>query len=483
LSTLKRVATNTFFYTASSLLLRASSLIFFPIFSLYLTKADYGILSITQSIGSFVILFSGLELGKALTRFIFNSNPDNKEGHNTLIYSCLVGSFLFGSLLVLFLSLTGSFILKPLLNDIPFYPYVLIFLLSIPFNSIIDTCRVYQKATHQGYNAFLLDTSFFSSNILMNLLFVVVLKMDVIGIIISILLNTLLFSVLLYFLFYRKLKFNFDKNILKDAFSYSLPLIPYALLNILFESIDKFFLNADSGAQTSGIYYIALTFASIFSTVKESTINAFTPWLFGNIKTQSEKYLSGIISSIYIALGIMAIGISWFSKEILMLLSSNPDFVEAYKYIPMTVLGLYVIFLGQLYNIKTFYYGRYNRYLFIATMVGIIADIAGCYLLIEKYNIYGAVAARVIAFAVHVIALIFFSSLETEKREIYNTSKLILTLFLISITLSLPLVVELTAEIFIIKAIAYFFVIVFMLYYAEKKFQFLSNYLKKNRTI
>ncbi len=481
MSTLKRVAANSFLYTASSILLRASSLIFFPIFSLYLTKSDYGILSITQSIGGFVTLFAGLELSKALTRFIFNNNHESSS-HDKLIYTTLSSSFLFGSLLVLIFYIIGPFVLKPILNDIPFFPYIFVFLLSIPFNAIVDTCRVYQKATHQGFNAFLLDTSFFSINIILNLVFVVVLKMDVLGIFLGTLLNTILFSLILYFVFYRKFKFGIDIIVFKNVLKYALPLIPYALLNILFDSIDKFFLNADSGAKTSGIYYIALTFAAIFSTAKESVVNAFTPWLFANIKQRDESYLADIINVIFAGLGIAAIGVAWFSKEVLMLLSSNPDFVEAYRFIPFTVMGLYIIFLGQLYNMKTFYFGKYNRYLFLATLAGIAADIVACYLLVKPYGIHGAVFSRVIAFTVHVAVLMYLSTLETEKRNIYEGKKLVLTMLILCAFMPVPLLIGQGYIFILLKIVAYVLIAVLFTYYINLKFNLVEG-LKKYKAI
>lgn len=480
MSSLKKVATNSFLYTASSILLRASSLIFFPIFSLYLTKSDYGILSITQSIGSLVNLFAGLELGRSLTRYIFNEQDKNSASHSSLIYTTLISSFSFGIFLAVILYFIGPIILKPLLNDVAFFPYVFIFLLSIPFNMVIDTCRVYQKAIHNGFYAFVLDTSFFSANIILNLIFVVVLKMDVLGILFGILINTIIFSFILLFVFYKKFSFSFNSILLKKFLSYSLPLVPFSILNILFESVDKFFLNAESGSQTSGIYYIALTFATIFSSAKESVINAFTPWLFGNINDKPETYISSIITNIFLALGIIAIGISWFSREILILLSSNPDFVVAYKYIPFTVMGLYIIFLGQLYNIKTFYYGKYNRYLFLATVAGIIADIIACYLLVKPYGINGAVAARVIAFTVHVIALMYLSTLEKEKRNIYESKKLVLTMLIFCAFMPVPLLIGQGYIFILLKIVTYALIAVIFTYYINQKFNLLEG-LKKYR--
>ena len=146
---LKKVASNTTYYTISSIVLRASSLIFFPIFSLYLTKSDYGIFSVVQSLVLIVGLLGGLGLNRALTRFIYYNTEKSKSDHDSIIYTTLIsnllGQLFFG---ILVLSI-GPYLLKPILKNIPFYPYVLLGIVTIFFNSFIETARVYFKSVHE----------------------------------------------------------------------------------------------------------------------------------------------------------------------------------------------------------------------------------------------------------------------------------------------------------------------------------------------
>ena len=80
-SMLGKVIKNSFWYSFSSVLLRASSIIFFPIFSKYLTKADYGILSVTQSIIIWVSAVAALELHSTFVRFL-----NSEEAKDELLY-------------------------------------------------------------------------------------------------------------------------------------------------------------------------------------------------------------------------------------------------------------------------------------------------------------------------------------------------------------------------------------------------------------
>ena len=438
---LKKVAFNTTYYTLSTILLRASSLIFFPIFSLYLTKSDYGTFSVVQSLVLIVGLLGGLGLNRVLTRFIYYNAESRENDHDTIIFTTLISNLCGLTIFILLFLLVGPFILGPILKDIPFYPYVLIGLITLPLNSIVDTARFYFKSVHEGKKAFLLDISFFSSNILFNLLFIVGLGYDVLGLFLGILSNTILFSIILLIVFYSKFTFRFKPKLWKGMVRYALPLLPFIFLNVIFESIDKLFLNANNGSSDSGIYYLALTFAAVFSSFKESVISALTPWVFENMKT-SIANISRVFNVVLLTTGIFGFLISLFSQEVLTLLSSKPEFIEAYRYVPFAIISFYIIFLGQLFNIKTLYFGNYHKFLFIATSVGIVSEVIVCYFLIPLYGLTGAVVSRVIAFSMQTVLFVYFSKKEKEQQNLYDYKFLFVCLTFMSILISLPFFIE-----------------------------------------
>lgn len=437
-----KVISNTTYYTLSTILLRASSLIFFPIFSLYLTKSDYGTFSVVQSIVMVVGLLGGLGLNRSLTRFVYYNSDLEENDHNTIIYTTLISNF-FGQLFFILLFIfIGPIFLGPILKDIPFYPYVFIALITLPLNSLVETARFFFKAVHEGKKAFVLDMSFFSLNILFNLLFVVVLGYDVLGLFLGVLCNTILFSLILMFAFYSKYVFRFKSTVWRGMVKYSVPLLPFIFLNVVFESVDKLFLNANNGSSDSGIYYLALTFAAIFSSFKESVISALSPWVFENMKSSTTD-IRRVFNFILFLTGVIGFLISLFAQEVLVLLSSNPEFIQAYKFVPFAVISFYIIFLGQLFNIKTLYFGNYHKFLFIATVLGIITEIGACYYLIPVFGITGAVTSRIIAFFVQTICFLYYSKKESEYRNIYNYQFLFSCLFFMSALISIPYFIEL----------------------------------------
>ncbi|MEY2830603.1 MAG: hypothetical protein RIQ33_2461, partial [Bacteroidota bacterium] len=119
-SSLKKLGTNSFLYSISSILQRASSIFLFPLFSSFLTKTDYGILSYTNSLSALMLIVAMFEMPRAMSRMIYNKG--GKTGHVYHVVGSVFVATLFSSLSVsLLLLLTAKWLLIPHLGKIDFY--------------------------------------------------------------------------------------------------------------------------------------------------------------------------------------------------------------------------------------------------------------------------------------------------------------------------------------------------------------------------
>lgn len=425
---LSTVFKNSFWYSFSSILLRASSIIFFPIFSSYLTKADYGILSMSQSLILIITSIAGIELQNALSRFInLDESRDSEVYKKKVIGNILIASAVSYSLVVIILLAFGQLILGKVLNDIPFYPYIQYSVIGLIFSLFVNLYRNYLKATHKGRASFVFDTAFFLSNIVLNLFFVVVMKTDVIGIIYSTVICGVIYSAISIYQFLKVSTFSFDKEILKSLLRYSVPLLPYIWLGLGIETVSTFFLNYEIGKDASGIFYIAVTFAGIFSTIKESIISAITPWFFEFYN--SKKYLiSKLVNHILWAGAIFCFGISVFSYEALHILSNNPNLIDGWMYVPLLVIGYLIVFVGQIYNLPIYHKMTQNKWLILSSVSGFLVTFLMAYLLTEKLALYGAVISRTIGYTIMTIVTLWIS-IRIAKFEV-NFFKILFTILL-----------------------------------------------------
>lgn len=415
---LKGLFQNGLLYSFSSVLQRASSIILFPIFTAYLTKQDYGILSYSNSLGSLLLIIALVELPRAMGRLLY-SNIDKDRTHLfKVVGSVLIAGVVCSMVLSLGVIALSKWLLQPYLGSISFYPYVLFTIINVPLQTIYSIYISYVKFMQKGKVAFITENVYFLLNIGFNLFFVVVLHTDVIGLIYSTIISNVIMGIHSFFSFYRRVIKYFSLDILKQLYKISLGLFPFIVLGGLAEYADNFFLNQYSGASSLGIFYIATTFAGIFSFVKEAFLSSFTPYYYNLNKqgTLNNKSSLVVLDVLYL-IGFFAIGISMFNAEVISVLSSNKELVEARRFIPLLIGGLLMIFVSQLVNISIMLKSELVRYFVIITIVSLLVNVAGDYWLIPRYGLMGLTFVKVLAYSAQLfVSLVLNLRLERERR-------------------------------------------------------------------
>lgn len=437
MSTIKKVAQNTTLYFLSSLILRASSIIFFPIFSFYLTKEDYGILFVTQSITAVVVAFSGLEIHRAVTRFIYDGTikADGDEIFSTGIKISVLSNVFWIVLLLIF----GEWVLEPVLNDIDFYPYMWVSVIALLFSGVVENYMAYLKAQHKGKASFGFELSYYGCNIALNLLFVVGFKMDVIGLIYSTLLSGVIFCIYVFFHVRKAFSWSIDRDIAGKLLSYALPLVPFTLLGILLTTTDRFLLNSFIGKEASGIFYLAFTMGAVYSTMKEAMYTSFTPWFYQHFAKDNYALIRKIMSYLITGSAIICLGISLFSYEVLTVISSKKEFVQAWKYVPFISSGFLIVFAGQLFSLPIFH-SKQTKHFWLGNLGGFLVTAGGGYVLIRDYGFYGILVAKVLGYAVMVLIQYWLAiRLSDFRPRVAYAAVVLLLTFVLSFAHYLPI--------------------------------------------
>ncbi|MEY4877048.1 MAG: hypothetical protein RI955_1656 [Bacteroidota bacterium] len=411
---LKKLSANSFLYSISSILQRASSIFLFPIFSSYLTKTDYGILSYTSSLSALIMIMAMFELPRAMSRMIYSKGE--KTGHvYHVVGSVFVATLFSSSIICIGLLLTAKWLLIPYLGNISFYPFIFVTIINMPFQAIYNVYISYIKSAQKGKQAFMLDNAYFILNVGFNLLFVVGFKMNVIGMIYSTICSNLIMGTYATIVFYRRAIYFFNKAVLKSCIKYGASVFPFIFLGNISEYSDNFFLNKYIGADSLGIFYIATTFAGIFSIIKESVISAFQPYYFNLDKHgKIDIKIHGLINDLLFAVGIGAMLIAYYNYEVIYVFSRNKDLLNACKFVPMLVGGYYLVFVGQMLNIPIFLNRQNMKYMIFITIICFIINVGGNMYLIPKLGILGLCFVKIASYG----SQVFSSSILNHRNEI-----------------------------------------------------------------
>ncbi|MFN4881123.1 MAG: lipopolysaccharide biosynthesis protein [Bacteroidota bacterium] len=438
MSNLKTITRNTFLYTISSVLQRASSIIFFPIFSSYLTKGDYGIQGVIYYIAAILNIIGEMQLSRVGTRLIYDGNDVNENVRRIygmyfimiIIFKCLLAGFLY---------FTGPYLLKPFLNDISFDPYVTLTLFALPATGVYGLYKTYLQATDKGTKFIKVDMLYFLSNVLMNLYFIIVHNMGVSGLLLSTIISSVLFAIYAYYDLFRNTYLRIDFTLMKESLRLALPLLFFILLGMFFEGSDKIILNSKLGKDVGGIFYIATMLAAFFNVFRESSNQALIPWFYREKNKTSDARITQVLFLSFGAMCIVGLGISYFSYEMIYILSGNKELISAYRYTPLIIVSALIVYVSQFYYMIIMFYKIHTRWLFLTTLSGWLVNMGACYLLIDYFGIYGAALGNMLGVITLTIVKAWLSKISGYHLNWKLFTILILATQALSLIIFLPI--------------------------------------------
>jgi len=407
-----KVISNLIVYTALNFLVKAFSFVLLPIYTVYLTTEDYGILNMSASFTSTVSIIITCNLSFATSRFYAEYSLDKKKVAR-LFGTILSFSFCSANIFCIVFLVFRNMVTDLIFTGVFFFPTVMLILLTIPFYCLfslyLDIMRGMQKAKRSSF----ISLIFFFVNLGMNIYLIVIRKMGVDGALLSGLLMYIagaawmLFDLLKNKLLYICIDFKILKNILK----YSVPIIPHSLSSSITQLLSKLFISGASSLSAVGIYGLASQFGAIAELIQGSVSTAYQPWLYEQLERREDGWKENIVSLIeplLWVLGLLFIGLSLFSHEAILIMADK-SYSEAWRVVPL-IIGVFIIKTPYYFYIAIlFYFKKASKWVFTATLSSNLVNVIASYFLIKRLGMYGSVIADGIAMALLIIIVVAMS--------------------------------------------------------------------------
>jgi len=388
-----KVLENTFLYTFSSLLVRAINFIMLPIYTLFLSPADYGVINLVNvfiTIGSYIIAFS---LYSAIIRFYtdYRDDPNKlKRFYGTIICFVFISGVVFVSIGVIF----KNIIINLFFSGIDFYPIIAIALASLFFICLHSVHQSILQGIQAGKKLTIINLVVFFFQVILMLVFLAILKLGLLGaLLVTLLINCVYFFFMIFDLYRSNLIcFCLDLKMLKDALKYSIPILPHNLSTYIASFASRIFMNNSGSLTTVGLFSVADQISNTIDVIQNSVNRAFTPWFFDKVNKNDENSKHDIVifsQFLLLIYSLMYVVIGLFSQEVIIIMTSS-SYISSWKVIPILVIAYSIKSIYYFYVNILFYYKSAANKIFIATLTGSFLDIILAYLLVPRYGMYGA---------------------------------------------------------------------------------------------
>lgn len=409
-------------YFLASLIPMLLNLVSNPFIAMNMAPRDYAIVGYFTSFNSLIEPLISFYMVQYYIRNYFTIESENRYKLKALVFKSLI-SF---SLLLAIFSYLGIWFYIARFNpnvDFPIFPYLLMTVLPLPMVGLYQLQSADYRMEKKANKFFIIAVTYGILNIIMNLVFVVFLKLGASGRLAApIIVNIFFFS----WLFYKNKNLFTVKTTLSEfvaLLKFCWPLALGAMLGYFSHGFEKTSLETLHDTTTYGIYIVGAQMAGYLTVFANSIGATFQPDVYEAIIKGWHKRLARLYAmQLGMILGIVFLYVLLAPYVILILTAGR--YVDA---TPFTrVIAFATLANAIYYNINGFTIGKgYPKLYTITTALGGLVIIVLMPVMIKKFAFFGAAYMTSISYlvlsAINIFLLwIVFSK---KKRNNKNESK------------------------------------------------------------
>lgn len=407
---LKNLSRHSFIYTFSTFIQRALGLIMLPVYTdtAYLaSKSSYGDYSLVYVFIAFMNIIYLYGVDAAFLRYFFLGRFRREDVFKTAFTAVMSTAFLFSVVLLLFAEGIASVVFA----EEGYAIFIRITAGILFFDTLSNLPYLVLRAEEKSIRYTAIRIGRFITELILNIVFVVVLKKGVIGILYANIVAAALNYIVLIPFQWKYLKGVFQKDVLKEILSFGLPMIPNGLAYLVVEVSDKFLMSRLLNKEILGIYSANYRFGSALLLIVMAFRTAWQPFFLKMATLPEAKEIYSRVLTYFSMLGVaIVILVSYFFTYIarIPVAPGKTLLGEAYwdgiTIIPV-ILTSYLIY-GIYVNLTVgIYIEKKSRLMFIFTGLAALVNVGSNLYLMPRFGMMGAAFATFFSYMTMAVSI------------------------------------------------------------------------------
>ncbi len=423
MSRFKDLAKNTAIIAIGKISTQFITFLLLPLYTSLLATNEYGIVDLVLTVVQLAIPIASLMLDQGVFRYLLTcKNELDKKRHIT---SAILLQTILNVIYIIAYFVSTVFVY----NKYIIWVFLIVIVMTYS-NLFLQIARGLKKTAQYTIGSFICSTT----TILLNVVFLVSLKMGTMGMIKSVFYGNLLCSLYLFFILkiysYLSVR-NFKFDIIKSQIQYSIPLIPNQISLWVMNSSDRFIVTLFLGTAANGILAISHKFPTIFMTFYFIFQLAWheSGTIHYNDKDR-DQFFSQAFDIVFSIFSIICLMILLFLPLIFDLLI-NKNFFESYYNIPIYLVAflfnVVIGYLGVIY-IATKKTSEIAKTTILAAVINIIVHL----LLVKPLLLFAASISTFVSYMVTMIYRLADSKKYISIKYNYKRISALMLLLIIS---------------------------------------------------
>ncbi len=339
-------------YTLGNYFLKGINFLTVPLFTRLMSTSDYGTYNIYMTYDAIITVFIALALHSSLK----NAKYEYKEKFDEYFSSILIIPLILLSILLLIV----NFFPNQFQNLLDLNRIILNILLCHSFANSIIIIYNNKLGLNYEYHIFLkisLINTLANLILSLSLMYTIYANECYMGRIVGSALPMIIISICIYIKTFRRAKPHYNKAFWKYGITYSLPIIPHGLSQIILSSFDRIMIKSMVGLSEAGIYSLGVNVENLVKVTTTSLDTVWGPWFYEKMEENNHesirKYSTYYTYGMFVLIGCLML----LGPEIILIM--GPDSYQEAKYVVIPLLCCtYFTFLYTIPAAVEYYYKK-----------------------------------------------------------------------------------------------------------------------------
>lgn len=396
-------------YGLANLGIRALNFLLLPVYTRFLTPADYGIIALAETLAAFLLSVVGLGFDASIQRLYF------RHVHDPQMLSRYVGSVLKFALTLgatfLMLALVTGFWLQHAFSphaSVPFR-YLAMAMITATATQFFGYRLVLYQAEHRPWAYAILALVSFGLTASLTVALVVYARRGIVGMLGGKLIAAVICLIVAVLLARYTLRSRFHWGYVRETVAMGLPLVPHLLMALGLVTADRFILAHYRDFREVGLYAIAYTLGMSMSLITMSLNQAWAPVYYDLARKGGEggHVLGQMCSGLVIVLAAFACFGALIAQDFVAhFLDHRYD--SAGRVVPW-IIGAYLAHsLFSMFSLAVMQ-ERKTTLIMGASFAALVVNTVLNFALIPRWGMYGAAYATLVAYALEALVMYIFA--------------------------------------------------------------------------
>jgi O-antigen/teichoic acid export membrane protein len=335
---LKKTISHAGVYGLGTALQNIVSVVMLPVYTRYLSPAEYGILELMQMILDLAGIIFGARLAVGLYRYYFGEESEDER--RSIISTALLGNVGVNTLGSVFVAVFAVPLGMAFFGNNDHLELIVMFAFSLATGALLNVPMLYIRALQRPWLFISMSLTKLLCQVALNILLVVVMRKGVEGVILSTLITGAIIGGGLTIWTLAQTGVRFSLPFMRKLWAFSFPVVLAALGAYYTTFGDRFVLQRFHGLAEVGVYALAYRFGFVLAKAIGGSL--YSVWSTQQFEVYRQSGATEMFQRAFLLFSLAlltgACAMALFAEEALKLLAGKP-FWPAYQYVPLIVLA------------------------------------------------------------------------------------------------------------------------------------------------